>query len=198
MRLDKVYIGYTRDYKEHLLEERENYYLDLLTDNLIFEKDLLLGLLKPISVLDKEHKRLLLSRVKKLYEKDRNRTVDTTKLFIGDVNKIIKLNHTENFHKTSIDTIPHADFTTMVIKVDALLYKINKRQYRNIKTNEEYIIPFYPIEGSLFIDEEKLVDFNNELLQTNIKLANSCGSDIVVNQTKKKVLESYHYILGNK
>ena len=77
MKLDKVYIGYTRDYKELLLEHRGSYYLDLLTDNLIFEKDLLLGLLKPISVLDNKHKKMLEDdygkRKLRLYKEEKNK-----------------------------------------------------------------------------------------------------------------------------
>lgn len=198
MKLDKVYIGYTKDYKEHLLEDRGSYYLDLLTNNIIFRKDLLLGLLKPISVLDNKHRSMLLSSLKRLYEKDRNMKIDTTKLFIGDVYQAKKINYEESFGEDILDMVTHTNFNFMVLKKDVLLYKINRKQYKNIKTDEEYIMPLYPKRGSLYIDEEELVNFNDELISTNIRLSNTTGHDIVVNQTKKKVLESYHYILGNK
>lgn len=198
MKLDKVYIGYTRDYKELLLEDRGSYYLDLLTDNLIFEKDLLLGLLKPISVLDNKHKKMLLSSLKRLYLKDRNKRIDTTKLFIGDICQVDEIIYEESFGENIIDMVVHTNFSNTILKRDVLLYKINRKQYKNIKTDEEYIMPLYPKRGSLYIDEEELVNFNDELISTNIRLSNTTGHDIVVNQTKKKVLESYHYILGNK
>ena len=198
MKLDKIYIGYTKDYKEHLLEDRRNYYLDLLTDNIIFERELLLGLIKPISVLDREHKRMLLSSLKRLYLKDRSKRIDTTKLFIGNICQVDKIDYKEDFGEVLIDTAIHTNFMTTILKRDALLYKINRKQYINVKNDEEYIMPLYPKRGSLYIDEEELVNFNDELISTNIRLSNTTGHEIVVNQTKKKVLESYHYILGNK
>jgi len=198
MKLDKIYIGYTHDYKEHLLEDRGSYYLDLLTNNLLFKNDLYLELLQPISILDDKHKNMLLSSLKRLYDKDRNLKLDTTKLFIGNIYQVDKIIYNETFGKGIIDFTIHTTFTTSILKQDILLYKINKKEYKNIKDNEIYMMPFYPKKGSIYIDEDELENFNDKLISVNRQLSNNSGHDIVVNQTKKKVLESYHYILINK
>lgn len=198
MKLDKIYIGYTKDYEEHLLEDRESYYLDLLTNNIIFRKDLLLGLMKRVSDIDKDHNRRLLCSIKRLYKKDRSEIIDTTRLYIGDICQVTKIISQESFGENIIDLTMCTKFTTTILKKDALLYKVNREQYKNIKTNEEYTLPIYPERGSIYIDEEGLESFNDRLISTNIRLDNASGQDAVINQTKKKVLEGYHYILGNK
>lgn len=198
MKLDKIYIGYTKDYKEHLLEDRGSYYLDLLTNNIIFRKDLLLGLMKRVSDLDKDHNKRLLSSIKRLYKKDRSEIIDTTRLYIGDIYQVTKINYEESFGENIIDLAIHTNFNVMVLKKDVLLYKINRKQYKDVKTNEEYKMPLYPKRNSIYIDEEEIESFNDELISTNIRLDNVRGQDVVINKTKKKVLEGYHYILGNK
>lgn len=186
MKLDKIYIGYTKDYEELLLEDKGTFYVDLLSNEMLFRGDLYLNLLMPITKLDNVNKQKLLCSIKRLYAKDRSQMLDMRKVFVAPVHQIVEVSD----KKFSYDPLGNFQINTTgklaTLDDHALLYKKNDYEYRNIQTEEDYIITPSLEDGNSYIDMQKINTFYKELM-------NGCNKFVMkFYEEKKKVLEKYN------
>ena len=94
MKLDKVFIAFLKDDKEHLLfKKSDNLYIDLNTKEKYTKSDIDLNTLrcfKDVIYCMGEHKNK--NSIKKIYNKDRKELMDTSELCIAKIRQVSELN----------------------------------------------------------------------------------------------------------
>ncbi len=194
MNANNVFIGLTLDNEEVLLyKEFNDKFINLKTKECIDSSDVKIDSLIPYTRL-KKYKHQLKGTIIRTFEKDRNKKLDVSNIFIGNILQTTNYEFVRgyNYDLPMIYWVSQYRITSQIIKKNALLYRLNKG-YICTSLDDKFLY------GSDFIDLETEIKYSNKnyseigglFIDTNMTSYLSLVSYDGSLEEKKNVLKKY-------
>ena len=195
MYTEKVFIGYDKDFKEHLLYKLDDiFYKDIITKVIYENDDLQNDLLIPFNTL-KSDKDMFTRTIKKIYTTDREQSLDLSKLYVGSVKQVIATD--EYYYGNSVQTYSKKVVSSSQNLYVGLMQRLERGRYLDIIYNRQ-------LYGYDTLAEAKYYDRNKMFGQVFVSLLSLSLSqlhefkDYGMYASKKDVIENFQRLLKER